>query len=372
MLGDFNAHYDVAYPSGNSAVGEKLNSFLERNNLAQLIAEPTRVTLYSSAILDLVITNCPERFSISGTLSPPSNCDHSVIFASMNLFTYRSRSYKRHVWNFYNVNITDLNWELSQLDWISLCENISDIDETYSSWYSHFRSIIEKYIPLKTVTIRPNDKPWMDSKVRLAIRRRDCLLRIHNKRPSPVTWECYRAQRNIATSLIRFAKKSFYERANKDLSNPDVNCKKWWSIVNRACGRLNSSSIPTIVENEVPIFDPKEKACIFNEYFVSQTELAGANAIPSVIQPYQTQQSSSSIIATEEQVLKLMKSVDISKACGFDGVGNRIIKLCSEGFHVYFTRFINLPYLFRLISIRVNGSSQMLFLFLKMRTVNLK
>ena len=35
---------------------------------------------------------------------------------------------------------------------------------------SHFRSIVEKYIPLKTVTIRPNDKPWMDSKVRLAIR----------------------------------------------------------------------------------------------------------------------------------------------------------------------------------------------------------
>ena len=92
----------------------------------------------------------------------------------------------------------------------------------------------------------------------------------------------------------------------------------------------------------MPIFDPKEKACIFNEYFVAQTELPGANAIPSVIQPYQTQQSLSSISATEEQVLEPMKSVDISKACGFDGVGNRIIKLCSEGFHVYFTRFINL------------------------------
>ena len=29
-----------------------------------------------------------------------------------------------------------------------------------------------------------------------------------------------------------------------------------------------------------------------------------------------------------------MKGVDISKACGYDGVGNKIIKLCSEGFHV--------------------------------------
>ena len=342
MLGDFNAHYDVANPSGNSEVGGKLYSFLESNNLAQLITEPTRVTSNSSTILDLVITNCPERFSASGTLSPPSNCDHSVIFASMNLITHRSRSYKRQVWNFNNVNSADLNCELSQMDWFSLCDNTNDIDETYSCWYSHFRSIIEKYIPLKMVTIRPNDKPWMDSKVRHAIRRRDRLLRIHNIRPSPVTWESYRAQRNFVTSLIRFAKKSFYERANTDLSNPDTNCKKWWSIVNKVCGRENSSTIPPIIENELPIFDSKEKACIFNDYFVLQTELPLANAVPPIIQPYQTQQFLSNIIATEEQVLELMKGVDISKACGYDGIGNKIIKLCSEGFHVYFTYFINL------------------------------
>ena len=139
MLGDLNAHYDVANPLGNSDVGGKLNSFLESNNLAQLIAEPIRVTSNSSTMLDLVITNCPERFSVSGTLSPPSNCDHSVIFASMNLFTHRSRSYKRHVWNFNNVNSTDLNRELSQLDWFSLCDDTNDIDATYSCWYSHFR-----------------------------------------------------------------------------------------------------------------------------------------------------------------------------------------------------------------------------------------
>ncbi|RMX50657.1 hypothetical protein pdam_00017165 [Pocillopora damicornis] len=82
----------------------------------------------------------------------------------------------------------------------------------------------------------------------------------------------------------------------------------------RVCGRENSLSIPTIVENERPIFDPKEKACSFNDYFVLQTEIAGANTISPVIPPYQTQQFLSSFIATEEQVLELMKGVDTSKA----------------------------------------------------------
>ena len=46
--------------------------------------------------------------------------------------------------------------------------------------------------------------------------------------------------------------------------------------------------------------------------------------------------------AVEEQVLEPMKGVDIFKVCGHDEVGNKIIILCSEGFHVYFTPFINL------------------------------
>ena len=50
-----------------------------------------------------------------------------------------------------------------------------------------FRSIIEQDVQLKTVTIRPDIKPRMDSKVHLTIRRGDHLLRIHNIGPSPVT-----------------------------------------------------------------------------------------------------------------------------------------------------------------------------------------
>ena len=42
-------------------------------------------------------------------------------------------------------------------------------------------------------------------------------------------------------------------------------------------------------------------------------------------------------------MLKLMKGVDISKACGYDGAGNKIIKVCIEGLRVYFTHFIILP-----------------------------
>ena len=72
-----------------------------------------------------------------------------------------------------------------------------------------------------------------------------------------------------------------------------------------------------------------------------QTELASANTIFPVMPPYQTQHFFVSFIAAEEQVLELTKGVDTSKAYGYNGDSNRIIKMCSDGFHVYFIRFIN-------------------------------
>ena len=174
----------------------------------------------------------------------------------------------------------------------------------------------------------------------------------------------------LVSHLYDLPKKAFYERVNKDLSNPDINSKKWWSVVRRVWGRENSSSIPTIVENKRPILDPKEKACILNDFFVFQTELAGANTISPVISPYQTQQFLSSFIATEEQVLQLMRGVDTSKAYGYDGVGNRIIKMCSDGF-MSISLVLSIC-LFHLVSSPVSGSLQMLFLYSKMTTVNSK
>jgi hypothetical protein len=59
IVGDFNAHYNINYPQESTDVGIQLHSFLDGNNLRQLVTEPTRVTSHNASILDLVITSCP-------------------------------------------------------------------------------------------------------------------------------------------------------------------------------------------------------------------------------------------------------------------------------------------------------------------------
>ena len=100
-------------------------------------------------------------------------------------------------------------------------------------------------------------------------------------------------------------------------------------------------SIPAIVEDGVTVTEPIEKAEIFNAYFVDQTKLPGADTIPSSIPSFQMVRTISTVTTTNEEVFDLVKNVDTSKACGHDGMGNKIIKLGSHGFSSAFTSFVN-------------------------------
>ena len=75
------------------------------NNLFQVINEPTRITQNGATIFDLIITNCPRYVVGSGTLSPPTNCDHSLIFVKMNMSFSKQKCHKRLIKAYNGFNI---------------------------------------------------------------------------------------------------------------------------------------------------------------------------------------------------------------------------------------------------------------------------
>ena len=171
----------------------------------------------------------------------------------MNVDIYKCHAFKRQVWNFSNVDVSGLNNALLGFNWNQLFENQSNIDVAYQKWYSQFRHIVERFIPLKIVPIKPKDKPWMTGEIRLAIRKRDRYLRTYNNNKLSVAWEHHRKQRNQTVSFIRCAKKAYFDKINHDLSDPKIRTKKWWSISKRLCGGNEVTSIPAIVEDGVTV-----------------------------------------------------------------------------------------------------------------------
>ena len=181
-----------------------------------------------------------------------------------------------------------------------------------------------------SLLIRPRDKPWMNGAIRKATRKRNRLLKLFNKSTTQSAWEKYRQQRNFTTSLIRKNKVKYFEEVDLKLRDPCTVPKKWWGIVKALYGQKLHSSVPTLVDSAKLISDAKEKSEVFNEYFCSQSKIDdGSASLQREIIYFQNDVSLSNVPTTESEVLDLLKSV--GKACGPDGIGNRIPKLCADG-----------------------------------------
>ncbi len=179
LLGDFNAHFDMSSAPLTSDFGVCLYSWMGCNNLHQVIKEPTRVTSHSATLLDLIITNYPGYFVFSDILSPPSGCDHSFVYARINIFLEKPKCYTRHIWDFSKIDYTILHTNLLNINFEEICMITDNIDDLYCKWYEKFCEALEISIPNRTVTIRPRDKPWINSDIRKAIRKRNRLLKLY-------------------------------------------------------------------------------------------------------------------------------------------------------------------------------------------------
>ncbi|CAB4038243.1 Hypothetical predicted protein [Paramuricea clavata] len=206
---------------------------------------------------------------------------------------------------------------------------IIDINEIYNKWFDGFYSVLDQYFPQQVVTIRPNDKPWMNSKVRLAIRKRDRLLRKHNRTKTVLSWQNYKRQRNRTTAIIRCAKASFHEKSNDWLCDPHGGPKQWWSISRKLCVKM-ISNIPALKENGIAIENPVHKAQIFGDHF-SQTQLYdNTTELPHLVS-FPSDKRIGLIFVSYSEVLSIFKNINVSKASGHDGIGNKVIKALDDG-----------------------------------------
>ena len=72
--------------------------------------------------------------------------------------------------------------------------------------------------------------------------------------------------------------------------------------------------MPTITENDVPVVDSGEKASIFNDYFVAQGRLPGADTLPPFVHLHPSAREFFTISVEEEEIFRLMQNVDVTKA----------------------------------------------------------
>jgi hypothetical protein len=144
----------------------------------------------------------------------------------------------------------------------------------------------------------------------------------------------------FVVSLIRQAKCYYFSKVNSDLGNPAISSKKWWKLSKSLLSNKFHSPVPDLIVNGNTISEPKDKAEAFNQFFVSQSCLINDDhaVVPLLSVSMDTL---STIVFDELEVFNILNNLDVSKACGFDNISNKILKLCAATIFKPFTRLIN-------------------------------
>ena len=309
---------------------KRLKILSEELDLTQLIRTPTRISEGTQNLRDLVLIDKPDNVSSSGILPIFSKLDHTPVFVTLSLQHFRTTEKSRiNVWDYKNTDIDFFVQILSQTNWDAIANK--DLDEAVHMLTSTLLDAATRCIPTKI--IRPKqEKPWVTSELRQAMRKRDRLFKLARSRQTEHDWSRWRAQRNIVTSLNRKLKQGNLRRKVALLLENRKDPFRYHTILKSITGFRRNETIPPLIEGETISNDDASKAGAFNSYFCAQTEISLTETQEEYLANYVTTQPEvpnhlHSIEINPNEVLRAINGLDASKACGPDKLPTKIIKM---------------------------------------------
>ena len=169
LNGDWNIDFLKPLPQ---VVHDLLNLY----GLKNIIAEPTRFGQFRNSLLDPVLVSDSITAIDSGVIPVERHIsDHDGVFIIVNSPILNHPSFTRDIWLHKLGNYELLRTKLNQINWQNILQNTANVDLAAELFTNMLISVAKTCITVKTVEIRPHDKPWFNSKLRTAVRIRERL-----------------------------------------------------------------------------------------------------------------------------------------------------------------------------------------------------
>ena len=245
-------------------------------SLTQLIKSPTRVTLTTSTLLDVILSSCPDNHSITG-VHKSTFSDHYLIYTNLNISPKLKKHREIRFRNYNNFNIeaclNDFSTAYSKLsDILKVPMDLNNsnsslmLDEYWQKWKDTFITISDTHAPFKTARLKSRRNNWVTSDIVKLMYNRDYLHKKAVKSKDPTrsnkTWQLYRKARNFVTLTIKNAKLRYNESMINQYRNKP---KELWKHIKRVVPKESN-----VVLNEI-------SPDVFNEYFATIGEEVAKN-----------------------------------------------------------------------------------------------
>ena len=278
ILGDININL---LQNGKNILHENKNNFGDKNaihsllkqykhfltnfGLKQLIKTPTRVTRDTTTLIDHILTNSEEKISQSGVIDSGIS-DHSIIFCTRKIIKPKTGDQKIIQFrSFKNYSAELFEEALKDIDFPNY-EHFSDIDAAYSDFIFKLTGVIDRMAPMRQSKIKNYTQEWFDEEVAEKINIREKCFKKFKKTKLHVDEEIFKEAQKDARNTINRKKKEYFEfKLTESIGKP----KDLWKTIKGLGLESKSVSTPNVClkENNSYIFDPKQVANIFKNFF---------------------------------------------------------------------------------------------------------
>ena len=330
VVGDLNARSDSWWSDDiNTIEGTQIESLTSLYGLHQIISEPTHITPYSSSCIDLLFTNEPNMVLNSGVHpSLYEKCHHQIVFAEVSLKIEFPPPYERNIWDYDKADNNLINQCIQQFDWLQAFSG-KNVEEQVEIFNNTLINIFSNYVPCKTIIFDDKDPPWINDFIRKKLVLKNVIYRryIMNGRNNQDLIALENIRKYVSDLIIK-AKDDYYMNLGAKLHNPLLAKKTYWSLVKTLFNGKKIPVIPPIFFNNQTITDFKAKANIFNKHFSDQCSVISNNSVlPENYRPF-TNDELKSFDIKEEDISKIIRNLNSSKAHGFDAISIRMLKIC--------------------------------------------
>lgn len=231
----------------------------------------------------------------------------------------------RHKLSFKRADYESINKYFSTVNWSSLTDS-ETVDKAVEFLYDHIRVAIQKYVP-KVLVHGTYQYPIWYSRALINI--------IKEKSKAHSRWKRYKNPTDYDTfSLLRARQKKITEECHLSYLRKSQDCikrnpKLLWSYVRSK--RKSDSGYPKIMQYENRQLSNTQEICqAFNNYF-ERMFTKPADTYPNTELPSSKNMSNNlhTIEISEDDVLKLLKNLDISKGAGSDNIPPSFIVKCA-------------------------------------------
>lgn len=294
----------------------------------QIINEPTRITVSTEKLIDVIFINNSDLILNSGTMDSSFISDHRVVYGDLNLYLHHIEPKIITYRDFRDFSHGLFSSDLESVHWDEIFY-LNSIDDKIKFLSDNILMLFDKHAPYITSRVTKHYAPWITASLKQLMFDRNKAHQKYKKSKNISDLIHYKQLRNLTVSTIRREKVAYLAQYQDNFANKEL----WKALNTFNIKKKQNHDIPNRLANVNEI----------NNYFSSV--YSQPNNCPDSVNNYIVRRFDNNLhfqfeLVTVEKIKDIILNLK-SNASGCDGISAKMLKFCSSVICKHILHIIN-------------------------------